>query len=141
MRILGLVLRKGNLFYAVLEGETRHRARIVKVNRAAAKRTTTPSILMDWYDHAFRDLIDHYRPDIVVHETADELSAQEAPFEIFPLGVLNLMCHRRQVMCKSRAGDYITSVRKRRCKEYFYDMELQLFDPELDAVILAWHEM
>ncbi len=141
MKIMGLVLRRGNVFYAVLDGETQNVCRIVKVSRVPSKRTTSIAALMDWYDTAFRELIDDYAPDIIVHESGANLSAQEAAYELFPLGVLNLICYRHQILVKSRPQDYVTSVRKRKCKAYFDDMELQLIDPELDAVILAWHEL
>lgn len=140
LKVLGISLRKGELYYTVIEGENQRQAAIVELKRMKV-RDYEASELMVWFESSFRELITEFAPDKVAYKLQLDTNKEQMTYLQFPLGVLNLICGQLHIPINSRSTSYITRERKAMAKKYFGQARPDLRDSELDVIVTAWHEL
>ena len=96
MRVLGLHLHKGALRFAVVEG-TRQNPQLIASGRLVTPDPEQVPALMDWCDSQFRRLIDDYGPEHVAYRLTLDPDKEQLFYAEFPMGVLNLVAHQRDL--------------------------------------------
>ena len=96
MKTLGIHLAKSQLRYAVMEG-TKDSPRLVAKDRLITVDPDNVPALMDWFDTQFRALLDQHTPDSIAYRLTLEPKKEQLFTSEFPLGILNLHAHQRQV--------------------------------------------
>lgn len=141
MKIIGISLRKNELYYAVLEGKKRSEAQLVEMKKLSVRNYESIPDLMNWFDSNFKELIIKFKPNRVAYKLHLNTNKEQMTYLQFPMGVLNLVCHIEGVPTTERSTSYITAQRKTIANNYFKQFKEGLKDPELDALVAAWNEM
>jgi hypothetical protein len=96
MKSLGIHLAKSQLRYAVLEG-TKDSPVLVAKDRLITVDPGNVPALMDWFDTQFRSILDQHSPDSIGYRLTLEPKKEQLFTSEFPLGILNLLAHQRQL--------------------------------------------
>lgn len=137
MRILGISLRKNELYYAVIEGAKKSESNLIELRKTNIRDTESTPELMNWFDSNFRELIEKFKPDHVTYKLHLNTNKDQMAYLQFPMGVLNLICCTEKIEITARSTSYITNERKRIAQNYFKDFKDKFKDSELDALAVA----
>lgn len=96
MKTIGIYLAKSQLRYAVMEG-TKAAPRLVAKDRLITIDPGNVPALMDWFDTQFRSLLDQHAPDSIGYRLTLDPKKEQLFTSEFPLGILNLLAHQRQL--------------------------------------------
>lgn len=97
---------------------------------------------MDWFESSYKEILAKYTPDKVAYKLHLNTIKDQMTYLQFPMGVLNLVCHREGIPTISRSTSYVTAQRKKTiAKNYFQQFKDNLKDTELDALVVAWSEL
>jgi len=98
MKAIGFQLLTGHIRYAVLDGN-RGTPTLVDKGRLVVPEINSVPQLMDWYETNFDNLLATHEPQRVAYRLTLEPDKDQLFHIIFPYGLLNLQCHRRQIPC------------------------------------------
>jgi len=109
MKVLGVHLATGQLRYSVLEG-TKTAPALVAKDRLTTPATADAPALMDWYETQFNLILDQWVPDRIAYRLTLAPKKSQLFTSLFPLGILNLIAHRRNFPINSYvSGNYTAS--------------------------------
>lgn len=138
MRILGISLRKNELYYAIIEGTKQFESNLIELKKTNIRDNENIPELMNWFDSNFKELIERYRPDHIAYKLHLNTNKDQMVYLQFPMGVLNLICNFENIPITLRSTSYITNTRKTAVKNYFDHFKDKFKDAELDAIVAAW---
>jgi hypothetical protein len=98
MKALGFQLLTGHIRYAVLDGN-RGAPTLVNKGRLVVPRFNSVPELMDWYETNFDDLLATHDAKRVAYRLTLGPDKSQLFHIIFPYGVLNLQCYKREIPC------------------------------------------
>lgn len=138
MRCLGIVIKKGEVWFAVLEGEQKDTAVILETGKQNF-RPESSTLMMD-FSNIFIELLTKYRPELVSYKLSLDLKIQQIPYMHYSLGVLNLICLQRGVCVIEHSSLWITAKKQSKIIEFqqFFP-ETKFRNEELAASVLAWN--
>lgn len=96
MKVLGIHIATSQLRYAVVEG-TKKSPSLVDKGRLVTVDPKKPAPLMDWFDTEFRALLDRHTPNKISHRLTLAPNKPQLFTSAFPLGILYLLAHQRQL--------------------------------------------
>ncbi len=109
MRSLGIHIATGQLRYSVLEG-TKAAPILVSKERLITPDPQYVPELMDWYESQFNLILDNYSPHQIAYRLTLDPKKDQLFSSEFPLGILNLLAHKRNLPIASYvAGNFVAS--------------------------------
>ncbi len=94
MRVIGIHIATGQFRYSVLEG-TKAAPILISKDRLLTPDPQNAPALMDWYDTQFSLILDQTQPNRIAYRLTLEPTKDQLVTSSFPLGILNLLAHRR----------------------------------------------
>jgi hypothetical protein len=149
MRVLGVHVLTGQLRYSVLEGAKVTPSLIAKDRLITPAADDVPA-LIDWYETQFNLILDKFTPDRVAYRLTLGPNKNQLFTSVFPLGILNLLAHRRNLPISSYvSGNYVATrlgLAKETCLYTHCDAVFGLHPPYWDqnqkhSVLAAWFEL
>lgn len=109
MRVIGIHIAKGQLRYSVLEGTKAAPVLVTKVRLLTPDPRNAPA-LMDWFDTQFSLILNQSTPNRIAYRLTLAPKKDQLLTSSFPLGILNLLAHRRTLPITGYvAGNYVAS--------------------------------
>jgi hypothetical protein len=149
MKVLGIHIATGQLRYSVLEGSKASPALVAKERMLTTEPKDAPP-LMDWYESQFNLILDRYAPDRIAYRLTLAPKKNELVTSSFPLGILNLLAHHRNLPITSYVhGNFVASRLSLPMETDIYAYCDQIFGsnpPYWDknqkhSVLVAWFEL
>lgn len=138
MRCLGIVIKKNEIWYAVVDGMQMNDALIYETGKHHY-RAESSTLMMD-FSNIFTELVTKYRPQKIVYKLSLDVTLPQIPYMHFPLGVLHLICLQHGISVDSRSSKWITAGKRAKitkCQDYFNQQRLR--PDELAATLIAWY--
>lgn len=110
MAVLGVHIATGQLRYSVLEG-TKAAPVLVAKERLLTPDPNYPPALMDWYETQFNLILDQSAPDRIAYRLTLAPKKDQLFTSSFPLGILNLLAHQRNLPITSYVSGNFTASR------------------------------
>lgn len=110
MKVLGVVLQKNYLRFAVVEGNKNAPILVAKGRQATSDPDDTTG-LMDWYETHFEHLITEHEPDAIAYKLTLEPSLEQQHTLAFPMGVLNLLAKKNNIPAFEYSSRGITTAK------------------------------
>lgn len=110
MRVLGVHIATGQLRFTVLDG-TKAAPTLIAKGRLATPSADDPPALMDWFETQFNLVLDQHRSDCIAYRLTLAPKKNQLFTSSFPLGVLNLIAHRRNIPTTAYVGGNYTASR------------------------------
>lgn len=141
MRCLGFAIKKGEIWYAVLDGDKKTNSQIIFTGKHLFRAESCDTdLMMDFYN-LFDEILTQYCPDKIAYKLHLESNLKQIPYMHYSLGVLNYLCKLKMKPTASRSGKWITAAKNKKineCIQYFNTENLK--NDKLAAVLVAWHE-
>lgn len=141
MRCIGFAIKKGELWYVVLDGIRKSDCKIVKTGKQIFRAESVEVDLMSDFYNLFDIILTKFNPDKVAYKVHLNSDLKQIPYMHYPLGVLNYLCKLKGKPATGRSGSWITAGKNKKgenCKSYFENQSLK--NEELAAILIAWHE-
>ena len=149
MKVLGIHIATGQLRYSVIEGSKTSPTLVAKKKLLTPDPKNAPE-LMDWYESQFGLILDQYSPDKIAYRLTLNPMKDQLVTSSFPLGVLNLLAHDRNLPIKSYvSGNFVASKLGLMKKTDIYkhcDQAFGINPPHWDknqkhSILVAWFEL
>ncbi len=109
MKVIGIHIATGQLRYSVLEGSKASPTLVAKEKMLTTDPKNAPP-LMDWYESQFNLIFDQHSPDRIAYRLTLAPKKDQLVTSSFPLGVLNLLAHRRNLPITAYvSGNFVAS--------------------------------
>lgn len=109
MNVLGVHIAKDQFRYSVLNGTKATPTLITKKRLSTPAADNVPS-LMDWYETQFALILDQCTPGRIAYRLTLVPNKNQLFCSLFPLGILNLLAHRRHIpITPYVSGNYVAS--------------------------------
>ncbi|MSM39940.1 MAG: hypothetical protein GJT30_10015 [Geobacter sp.] len=110
MKVLGVVLQKNYLRFAIVGGD-KDAPNLVAKGRQATSDPDDTAGLMDWYETHFEHLITEYEPDAIAYKLTLEPTLEQLHTLAFPMGVLNLLAKKNNIPAYEYSSRGITTAK------------------------------
>lgn len=140
MRCMGIAIKKNEIVYAIVEGNSKNDAIIHTIDKQIF-RVESDTLMMD-FSNIFVEIITKYKPDRVAYKLYLDAKIQQIPYMHYSLGILNLVCLQRGIKTQERSSQWITAGRKKKILEFedFFSVN-KLNSDEIAAALVAWNEL
>ena len=141
MRAVGFAIKKGELWFSVIDGTTKQDATIVATGKHLFQTNCTGEDLSLNFYNMFSEIISQYNPSSIACKVHLNSSLEQIPYMHCPLGLLMYICKIKNVPVTMRSGSWITAGKKKKiqlCQEHFSDEKLSA--EKLTAVLVAWYQ-
>jgi hypothetical protein len=149
MNVLGIHVAKNYLRYALLNG-TKKSPKIIEKDRLPTTDPSNVPALMDWYESNLVRLLDSLKPDKIAYRLTLDLKKEQLFTSIFPLGILNLLAHKKGIPIKeytprsfvpSKLNMHRRADIYEECDNYFGKLPPYWDNSQKNAVLAAWFEL
>lgn len=140
MRCLGIAIKKNEIYYAVVEGESMETAFIYDIGKQNY-RFNSPELMLD-FQNIFVELLTKYAPQRVAYKLYLDSHLDQISYMLYSLGILELTCSQRGIKTRARSNRWITASKKikiKRLGEYFCNQKFN--SDEAAATLVAWYEV
>ncbi len=138
---LGLAIKKGELWFAVLKGDNQSDTVIVTTGKHLFRASSTPDeLMMDFYN-LFDEIISKYSLEKIAYKIHLNSSLQQIPYMQYSFGILNYICKIKNIPVIGKSSSWISAAKGKKiieCKNHFGEQKLK--DEELAAVIVSWYD-
>jgi len=107
MKSLGLAIKKNEIWYSVIEGESMDSSCIIETGKQNF-RAESQGLMLDFYN-IFLELITKYKPDSISYKLSLDIKMGQIPYLHYSLGVLNLLCMQQAIPVIERSSKWITA--------------------------------
>lgn len=108
MKILGLVVQKNYLRFAVVGGDKKTPTLVDKGRQSTCDPDNLPA-LMDWYETHFEHLISEHTPDAIAYKLTLEPTIEQQHTLAYPFGILNLLAKKHNIPINEYSSRGITA--------------------------------
>lgn len=140
MRSLGIVIKKNEIFYSLVEGSCACDSKVI----TAGKEIFNPdslSLMMD-FQNIFIQILTKCSPNKVSYKLSLKVNIKNVSYLHFSIGVLKLMCENKQIPLIERSSAWISV--KHGAKITAFNNEFPDLDYKNDLLIssvIAWYGM
>ena len=141
MKHIGFVVKKNELWYAVLDGTNKADSKIEHCGKHNFQATQDITDLMLCFYNLFVEIIIQYTPDTVAYKVHLDSKLDKISYMHCSLGVLAYVCKLHNVSATPRSGTWITAGKKKKlqqCIEKFPESDLKA--EKLAATLIAWFQ-
>lgn len=138
MRSLGLAIKKNEIWFSVVEGESMGTSNIVETGKQNF-RAESQRLMLDFYN-IFLELITKYKPDSISYKLSLDIKMAQIPYLHYSLGVLNFLCLKQSIPSVERSSKWITTGKKSKISsfnEMFPNTDYK--NEKLAATVVAWY--
>lgn len=96
MKILGIVVQKNYLRYAVVDGDKNTPVLLDRGRQTTCDPDDLPA-LMDWYETHYEHLISKHQPDTIAYKLTLDPTIEQQHTLAFPIGILNLLAKKNNI--------------------------------------------
>lgn len=138
MRSLGLAIKKNEVWYSVVEGNSMDDSYIVETGKQNF-RAESQELMLDFYN-IFLELITKYKPDRISYKLSLDIKMGQIPYLHYSLGVLNFLCLQQSIPSIERSSKWITAGKKSKI-DNFNEMFLNISfkNEQLASSVIAWY--
>ena len=149
MKVLGVHIATGQLRYSVVEGPKASPNLVIRDKLQTPDPQDAPQ-LMDWYESQFNLILDQCSPDRIAYRLTLAPKKDQLVTSIFPLGILNLLAHQRNVPIVSYvSGNFVASKLAlprgtdiyAHCDNVFGDNPPYWDKNQKHSILVAWFEL
>ena len=140
MRSLGIVIKKNEIFYSLVEGSSAYDSKVI----TAGKEIFNPDSLslMTDFQNIFIQILTKCSPNKVSYKLSLKVNIKNVSYLHFSIGVLKLMCENKQIPLIERSSAWISV--KHGAKITAFNNEFPDLDYKNDLLIssvIAWYGM
>lgn len=138
MKSLGLAIKKNEIWYSVIEGESMDNSCIIETGKQNF-RAESQGLMLDFYN-IFLELVTKYKPDCISYKLSLDIKMSQIPYLHYSLGVLNLLCMQQAIPVIERSSKWITAGKKAKIINFegmFPDAGYK--NEELASSVIAWY--
>jgi hypothetical protein len=138
MRSLGLAIKKNEVWYSVVEGNSMDDSYIVETGKQNF-RAESHGLMLDFYN-IFLELITKYKPDSISYKLSLDIKMGQIPYLHYSLGVLNFLCLQQSIPAIERSSKWITAGKRSKIAsfaEMFPDVSFK--NEQLASSVIAWY--
>lgn len=141
MRVVGLAVKKGELWISVIEGETQENCSLINTEKFCFQADSPCSRLMFEFYNIFTEVIEKYNPDKIAYKVYLDAKKDQIRYMMYPWGILNYICANRDIECIEITGVWLSAKKKGKkkldiCREFF---NCNFDKDQLAAVAAAWY--
>lgn len=140
MIVIGISIKKNEIFYAALDGQNRTDCIVVDVGKITFRSEIDETELMFDFYNLFNELFSFYKPDRVAYKLYLNPDIHQIPYMHFSLGVLNFLCKQKGIPTTLRSGSWITSGKGKKTIDCEACFGQSYKKDELTSILVAWHE-
>lgn len=138
MRSLGLAIKKNEISYCVVDGDSMDNSSIVEIGKQNF-RVESSGLMLDFYN-IFLELLTKYKPDSVSYKLSLEIKMGQISYLHYPLGILNLLCLQQSIPTIERSSKWISAGKKVKIINFEKKfVEMVLKNEQLAAAVIAWY--
>lgn len=142
MKILGIAIKKNEIWYSVVSGEQMDSALLIETGKQIFRADLSTQSLMIDFSNIFTELITRFCPDRVVYRLHLDSTIQQIPYMHFSLGILNLVCQQSGIVAKERSNKWITAGKRAKINKFeLYFTDKKFNNEEMAATLIAWFEL
>lgn len=142
MKILGISIKKNEIWYSVVSGMTKQDAIVEETGKQNFNADLPVQSLMMNFSNIFAELIIKFNPERIAYKLFLDTVKDQIPYMHYSLGVLNLVCKQQNVQTTERTSKWITAGKRAKIvkfNEYFKDNKYK--SDEMAATLIAWFEL
>jgi Holliday junction resolvasome RuvABC endonuclease subunit len=100
VKVLGINILTGKIYYCVVEG-TKTSPLLIEKDRIVTITSAQVPSLMDWFETTFENLINRINPDKIAYRQSLNLNKAQQYNISYPHGILNLLAHKKHISIQS----------------------------------------
>jgi len=100
MKVLGINILSGKIYYCVLEG-SKSSPSLIEKERVVTLSTTQVPAQMDWFETTLENLINRISPEKIAYRQSLNLNKSQQYNISYPHGILNLLAHKKNIEIQS----------------------------------------
>lgn len=138
MKSLGIVIKKNEVFYTIIEGDNADSSEIKDVGKEIFNCESTT--LMSDFNCIFIQLLSKYSPDIVSYKLSHDVKLNNISYLHYSIGVLKLLCEKRAIQIIERSSQWITAKHKFKISNFqnaFPNCSYK--NDQLLSAVVAWY--
>ncbi len=138
---LGIAIKKGELWFSVLEGTTQADASVKLVDKRNFQTEQDVTELMMSFHSLFSELITAHRPSSIAIKMSLNVNINQVPYLHCSLGVLAYICRVHNIRLTLRSSVWISAGKKKKlieCEQKFIDNKLK--NEKLHSTLIALYE-
>lgn len=138
---LGIAIKKGELWFSVLDGTKKDDATIVLIDKRNFQAEQEITELMVCFHNLFLELITAYEPSSIAIKMSLDTDMNQIPYLHCSLGILAYICGLKKIDLTMRSTKWITAAKKKKlieCEQKY--LENNLKNEKLHATIVSLYE-
>ncbi len=142
MKVLGIAIKKNEIWYSVVSGSKMSDAIIIETGKQIFKADSPLQSLMMEFSNIYAELIVKYKPNRIAYKLYLDAKKDQIPYMHYSLGILNLVSKQQGIETSERTGNWIVAGKKAKIArfcEYFNEHKFK--NEELAASLIAWYEL
>lgn len=142
MKVLGIAIKKGELWFSVLDGTTKDSSNIVLIDKRNFQAEQDLTELMLCFHNLFSELITEHTPASIGVKLSLDADMDQIPYMHCSLGILAYICRKDNIKLTTRSTRWITAAKRKKlleCEQLFSDYNLK--NEKLHATVVALHEL
>lgn len=142
MKVLGIAIKKNELWFSVLEGETKDDATITLLDKRIFQAEQDLAELMLCFHNLFSELITEHAPVSIGVKLSLDVDMNQIPYLHCSVGILAYICRKLNIKLTIRSTRWITGGKRKKlieCEQLFSDYNLK--NEKLHATTIALHEL
>lgn len=142
MKVLGIAIKKGELWFSVLDGTTKDNVNIVLIDKRNFQAEQDFTELMLCFHNLFSELITEHTPASIGVKLSLDVNMNQIPYLHCSLGILAYICRKANINLTTRSTSWINGGKGKKlieCEQLFSNHNLK--NEKLHATIVALHEL
>ena len=140
MKSLGIAIKKGEIWYSILEGTNKDVA-IIGATGKQNYRPESTKLMLD-FNNIFTELLAKFKPDVVSYKLSLDIKMIQIPYMHYSLGVINLLCQQKGITIIERSSRWITANKSSKIQAFEKSYPDCCYKNEkLASSVMAWYAL
>lgn len=114
MKVLGIAIKKNEIWYSVVSGTEMNNAVVVDTGKHVFRAESSVQTLMMDFSNIYAELILKFKPERIAYKLFLEAVMNQIPYMHYSLGVLNLVSKQNGIETTERTNKWITAEKNQR---------------------------
>lgn len=138
MKSLGIVIKKNEVFYSVIEGENADSSEIKESGKE--KFNCESTTLMSDFNCIFIQLLSKYSPNVVSYKLSQDVTLSNISYLHYSMGVLKLLCEKSSIQIIERSHQWIIAKHKSKISNFQNAFpNCRYKNDQLVSAVVAWY--
>lgn len=142
MKSLGVAIKKNEIWYTLIEGESVANATIIVNKKHNFQSETNDAQLMQVFYNLFYEIITELNPDTVACKLSLNAALKQIPYMHFSIGILAYLCNQKNIPFTTRSSSWISAGKRKReiyCSSKFPQQGLT--NEKLQSAVIALYQL